>query len=80
MAVTMITNRGTLTVTWIRRLPKPSASNVRHVKVDSPGPQVKVSHVRPDRRAIRIRHAQRGHHASLVRHRIRQCLQVNPVR
>lgn len=56
---------------WIPRLPKPSASNVRPVKVDSLDPQAQGSRINRDRRELhvtRIKRVQRAHRVSLVRH------------
>jgi hypothetical protein len=81
MAVTTITNRGTLTATLIQRLPERSASSARRVKADSLGLRVKVktNRVRHARHATRIKLVPRDHGVSLARHKIKRCLPVNPV-
>lgn len=80
MAVTMIMSRGTSTGTLIPHSPRRNASNVRLARADSPGLQVKVNRVRRDHRAIRIRHVQPDHRVNPVCHKIKRCLQENPVR
>ncbi len=79
MAVTMITNRGTSTATWIPHLLKRSASNGHRVKVDSRGPEVKANRDRRDHRVTRIRHAQRDHPGSRAWSKIKRCLRASPV-